>query len=177
MVFTINMDDLKEVIDDEESNLGLDKLNKFKTLFKLMKDFLRKRKIILYGGTAMNLYLPDDSKIYKEDEFPDFDCFSLNPKKDSEDLANIFSKNNYKYIEIKYAIHDGTYKLYVDFEAIVDLTKISKTNHNLLMQKVKNIDGFYVTSMKHLKSAAYLELSIPKSSLFRWQNRARSIHK
>jgi len=169
MVFTVNMEELKDVIDTEETNLGMDKLKKFEKLFELMKSFLKKRKIILYGGTAMNLHLPDDSKIYTDDDFPDFDCFSLNPKKDAEDLANIFSKSNYKYIEIKYAMHDGTYKLYVDFEAVVDLTKISKTNHNILMQNISDIDGFYVTSMKHLKSAAYLELAIPKSSLFRWQ--------
>jgi hypothetical protein len=169
MVFTVNMEELKGVIETEDTNAGIDKLKKFNKLFELMRVFLKKRKIILYGGTAMNLHLPEDSKIYTEEDFPDFDCFSLNPKKDAEELANIFSKNNYKYIEIKYAMHDGTYKLYVDFEAVLDLTKISQANHRTLMKQVVEIEGFFVTSIKHLKSAAYLELSIPKSSLFRWQ--------
>ena len=169
MVFTVNLEELKEVVDAEQTISGIDKLNKFQKLFGLMKTFLKKRKIILYGGTAMNLHLPDHSKIYTDEDFPDFDCFSLNPKKDSEDLANIFSKNNYKYIEIKHAIHDGTYKLYVDFEPVLDMTKISKANHDVLLREACEIDGYYVTSIKHLKSALYLELAIPQGALFRWQ--------
>jgi len=169
MVFTVNLEELKDVMDAEQNITVGDKLKRFKKLFELMKTYLKKHKIILYGGTAMNLHLPDESKIYTDEDFPDFDCFSLNPKKDTEDLANIFSKNNYKYIEIKHAIHDDTFKLYVDFEPILDLTKISKANHEVLMREACEIDGYYVTSIKHLKSASYLELAIPKGALFRWQ--------
>lgn len=169
MVFTVNLDSLKDIVDEEEVRETQKKMDKFEKLFDIMKTFFKKRKIILYGGTAMNMHLPKEHKIYTDDDFPDFDCFSMNPKKDSEDLANLFAKNNYKYIEIKYAMHDGTYKIYVDFEPICDITKISKKNHTILFKQASLIDGYYVTSIRHLKSASYLELAIPKSSLFRWQ--------
>ena len=169
MVFTVNLDSLKDIVDEEEVRETQKKMDKFEKLFDIMKTFFKKRKIILYGGTAMNMHLPKEHKIYTDDDFPDFDCFSINPKKDSEDLANLFAKNNYKYIEIKYAMHDGTYKIYVDFEPICDITKISKKNHVILFKQASLIDGYYVTSIRHLKSASYLELAIPKSSLFRWQ--------
>lgn len=169
MVFTVNLDSLKDIVDEEEVRETQKKIDKFEKLFDIMKTFFKKRKIILYGGTAMNMHLPKEHKIYTDDDFPDFDCFSMNPKKDSEDLANLFAKNNYKYIEIKYAMHDGTYKIYVDFEPICDITKISKKNHTILFKQASLIDGYYVTSIRHLKSASYLELAIPKSSLFRWQ--------
>lgn len=169
MVFTVNLESLKDIVDEEEVKETQKKMDRFENLFDIMKTFFKKRKIILYGGTAMNMHLPKEHKIYTDDDFPDFDCFSMNPKKDSEDLANLFAKNNYKYIEIKYAMHDGTYKIYVDFEPICDITKISKKNHTILFKQASLIDGYYVTSIRHLKSASYLELAIPKSSLFRWQ--------
>ena len=169
MVFTVNMENLKDIIEDEEVKDSRKKIDKFENLFDIMKGFFKKRKIILYGGTAMNMHLPKEHKIYTDDDFPDFDCFSCCPKKDAEDLSNLFAKNNYKYIEIKYAMHDGTYKIYVDFEPICDITKISKKNHDILFKQASLIDGYYVTSIRHLKSASYLELAIPKSSLFRWQ--------
>lgn len=168
MVFSISLEQLDTIVEKESIHATNEKLDKFELLFEVMKKFFHERKIILYGGTAMNLHLPKTEKIYDENDFPDFDCFSMNPKKDSELLANLFSKKNYKYIEIKHAIHDGTYKLYVDFEPICDLTQITKQQHKVLMKSTELIDGFYVTSVKHLKSAAYLELCIPKSSLFRW---------
>lgn len=169
MVFTVNMENLKEIIQEEEIKDTRSKLEKFEKLFDIMKDFFKKRKIIIYGGAAMNMHLPKEHKIYTDDDFPDFDCFSCCPKKDAEDLSNLFAKNNYKYIEIKYAMHDGTYKIYVDFEPICDITKLSKKNHAILFKQASLIDGYYVTSVRHLKSASYLELAIPKSSLFRWQ--------
>lgn len=169
MVFTVNLKRIDDIIDEATESETLNKMKKFDKLFTELKKYMKRNKIILYGGTAMNLHLPTESKIYSEKDFPDFDAFSIDPKKDAEALAKKFTSMNYKYIEIKYAMHDGTYKVYVDFEPIIDLTKVSSTNHKTLLQNSCEIDGYLVTSVKHLKSAAYLELSIPKSSLFRWQ--------
>lgn len=169
MVFTVNVQRLSDLIDDTVEEETMNKMKKFEKLFEELKSYMKRNKIILYGGTAMDLHLPEGSKIYSEKDFPDYDAFSVDPKKDAENLANKFTKLNYKYIEIKYAMHDGTYKLYVDFEPIIDLTKVSTKNHKILLKNSKEINGYIVTSIKHLKSAAYLELSIPKSSLFRWQ--------
>jgi hypothetical protein len=163
------MDSLEKIIEKEDTDKNDKKLARFKKLFGILQNFFKTRKIILYGGLAMNYHLPKNKRFYKDDEFPDFDCFSLNPKKDAIDLSNIFKKLGYKYIEIKYAMHEGTYKLFVDFEAICDLTKISKVNHKIIFDQAEEIEGYLVAPVKQLKSFAYLELGIPKSSLFRWQ--------
>ena len=168
MVFAVSKNKINSIIEFGQSEINEEKNKKFDKLFELMKKYFKKNKIIAYGGTAMNLHLPESSKIYKESDFPDYDCFSTNPKKDSENLAEIFSKANYRYIEIKYAMHDGTYKLYVDFQAVCDLTKVSKEDHKIILSTSELIDNIYVVSTKFLKSSAYLELAIPKSSLFRW---------
>lgn len=168
MVFAVSKEKITSIIEEGETEINEDKNKKFEKLFSLMKKYFKKNKIIAYGGTAMDMHLPESNKIYKPSDFPDYDCFSMNPKKDSENLAEIFSKANYRYIEIKYALHDGTYKLYVDFQAVCDLTKVTKDDHKILMNSVELIDELYVVSTRFLKSSAYLELAIPKSSLFRW---------
>ena len=169
MTFNVNEEDLKQVVESEQNTYVKEKLKRFDKLFKALKKFMKLKKIILYGGTAINLHLPTASKIYTENDFPDFDCFSTNPQKDAEELAHIISKLDYKYIEVKFAMHSGTYKLYTEFQPICDFTRISKDNHALLLKKSSFIDGFYVTNIQHLKSASYLELAIPKAALFRWE--------
>ena len=139
MVFTVNLSSLNDVVEEVEAVESRAKLEKFESLFAYLKTFMKKRKIVIYGGTAMNMHLPKDNKIYTDDEFPDFDCFCLNPSKDIEDLANQCNKLNYKYIEIKHAMHDGTYKLYVDFEPIVDFTKVSKKVHDIVFHNAKPV--------------------------------------
>lgn len=169
MVFTVNLESIGDMVDSIAEIETTDKMKKFSRLFEALKKYMFKNKIVLYGGTAMNLHLPSESKIYDEKDFPDFDAYSLDPKRDAEALGKIFTKLSYKYIEVKYAVHESTVKVYVDFEPIIDLTKVSSKNHKILINNASEIEGYYVTSIKHLKSAAYLELSIPKSSLFRWQ--------
>ena len=168
-MFTVNENSLDDLITEEETMDNIAKIKKFERLFEEMKKFFDKNKIIIYGGTALDMHLPEESKIYDKNDFPDFDCYSTDPKKHSEQLANILTKLNYKYIEIKYAMHDGTYKLYCDFVAIADLTKVSVSLHRKLFDKSEKIDGYHVTSIRHLKSSAYKELAVPKSSLFRWK--------
>ena len=69
MVFTVNMENLKEIIQEEEIKDTRSKLEKFEKLFDIMKDFFKKRKIVIYGGAAMNMHLPKEHKIYTDDDF------------------------------------------------------------------------------------------------------------
>ena len=47
----------------------------------IVEDFIRKKKRICYGGTAINNILPDTEKFYDKDvELPDYDFFF--PKSD-----------------------------------------------------------------------------------------------
>ena len=62
------------------SNLKQDEINKqnyekYYYLFELAFKVLRKHKVLLYGGTAINEILPKRYKIYGEYELPDIDVY------------------------------------------------------------------------------------------------------
>lgn len=61
----------------------------------IIKDFIRSRKLIIYGGTAIDYALRlHGDKIYSDDmlSVPDLDFYSPDNVKDAQDLANILYK-------------------------------------------------------------------------------------
>ena len=142
---------------------------KKKEITPVIKDvasFFKKNKLVIYGGTAMNLYLTD--KFYDKYDIPDYDGFHYDAKKLSIDLMNILKDKNYEYLMIKHAIHDGTYKLSWSFKDVADITHMNKDEYDRILKTSKKIEGLYVCDINLLKSNAYIELGMPKSSMFRW---------
>ena len=73
-----------------------------KRIIKIVEDFLRVRKLICYGGTAINALLPAQDQFYDMNvELPDYDFFSPDPLKDAKDLADIYYKKGFTKIEAK----------------------------------------------------------------------------
>ena len=62
--------------------------------FDLIEQFISKKELLCYGGTAINKYLPKEKQFYEDNDIPDYDCFSTNSLKDAKELANILFKNN-----------------------------------------------------------------------------------
>jgi len=87
-----------------------------KRIIKIVEDFLRVRKLICYGGTAINALLPAQDQFYDMNvELPDYDFFSPDPLKDAKDLADIYYKKGFTKIEAKAGVHSGTFKVFVNF--------------------------------------------------------------
>ena len=59
-------------------------------LIGIVEKFLRDKKLVCYGGTAINNLLPPSKQFYKNTEFPDYDFFSPNALEDSKRLTNIY---------------------------------------------------------------------------------------
>jgi hypothetical protein len=70
--------------------------------FKIIEEFISNKKLVCYGGTAINMYLPKEHQFYNEDDIPDYDCFSNNALKDSIELSkksNIYNKWKFKIMK------------------------------------------------------------------------------
>lgn len=159
------VDDLHEKSEEE---IETEKKKKFTDILSLIEKFLIDKKIVLYGGTAMNMYLPKKHKFYKDYELPDYDGFCVNPEKVALELVNILKKNSYEYITIRHALHDGTFKITWEFNDIADFSKISYSDYKLILKNSSTINNLKVANINLIKCNAYYELCLPKSAMFRW---------
>ena len=68
-------------------------VDELKKVNRVVLDFIKKKKLVLYGGTAINeiLKLKKDS-IYSAGELPDYDFFSIDSNRDSMELSNLLMK-------------------------------------------------------------------------------------
>jgi hypothetical protein len=137
-------------------------------LFHNIERFMLSKKLIGYGGMAINILLPTEKQFYEYIDVPDYDFFSPNAKRDAVELSKILS-NTYDEIEVKSAINEGTFKIFVNFIPIVDITQIDyELYKNLLSNSVYN-KGIYYAPYNYLRMSMYLELSRPLGDISRWE--------
>ena len=92
-------------------------------IIEIVESFLKNKKRICYGGTAINNILPEEDKFYnKEIELPDYDFFSPDPLNDAKTLADIYYKEGFEEVEAKAGAHAGTFKVFVNFIPVADIT-------------------------------------------------------
>ena len=152
----------------QDTELLIQKKNEITPIMKYVKKFFKTKKIVLYGGTAMNMYLDKKDQFYTDLDIPDYDGFHFNAEENSVTLLNGLKKMQYDFLIVRYAIHDGTYKISWTFKDIADISQMNKKEYNRILKTSEIIDGMYVCNINLLKANAYIELAMPKSSLFRW---------
>lgn len=174
------MDELEKIVKVIDSEKINKKYIDSKQLIEYVESFIKRKSLILYGGFAINLLMPKKDKFYKSFTINDFDCYSVNAKEDAKELAEELAKNNYPYIKVKKALHENTYKVYVNFLQVIDITQISKEEYdglkkaaeyekvNTKLYKYYN-DTFSIAPVMYLKGNMHFELSRPLNSYFRWE--------
>ena len=100
-------------------------------MIQIVEQFLKRKKLICYGGTAINALLPKADKFYnKETDIADYDFFSKDPLKDAKELADLYYKEGFEEVEAKSGQHYGTYKVFVNFVGMADITYLHKDIYN-----------------------------------------------
>jgi hypothetical protein len=137
------------------------------TLFVKIEAFIRDKKLIGYGGTAINQALPKDVQFYQESDIPDYDFFSTNAIKDLMKLADLLYPH-FQSIEVKPSMFQGTYKLFVNYLPLVDMTQIDANLFNNLYLESFIRDGIRYVPYNYLRMSMHQELSRPLGDLSRW---------
>jgi hypothetical protein len=166
------LDILRKAVDLAEERVGKNVLNSpdIKKMITIVEDFLRKKKCICYGGTAINNLLPIEDQFYNKDiEIPDYDFFSPNAIEDAKELADIYHKEGYQDVEAKAGQHFGTYKVFVNFIPIADITRLESKLYKSVFEDSIRIDGIYYAPPNFLRMSLYLELSRPAGDVSRWE--------
>lgn len=139
-------------------------------IIEIVEDFIRKKSLICYGGTAINNILPKEDQFYDLNvDIPDYDFFSSNALEDAKELADIYHKSGYEDVEAKAGMHHGTYKVYVNFIPVADITFIHKQLFMSLKDDSVKLDGIHYCPPNFLRMSMYLELSRPNGDVTRWE--------
>jgi len=141
-----------------------------KDILAIVEDFIRDKRMLLYGGTAINNILPKSAQFYDYDEeLPDYDFYSKNAFSDAIELADIYFAKGYTDVEAKSGVHFGTYKVFVNFIPIADITYLDPTIFNSVMKEAVIIDRMHYCSPDFLRMSMFLELSRPAGDVSRWE--------
>lgn len=141
-----------------------------KEIISIVEEFIITKELIAYGGTAINNILPPHAQFYDtKKEIPDYDFYSTNALEDAIELANIYHAKGYEEIEAKAGVHHGTYKVYVNFIPIADITCMNKLLFNRLKEESIKIDDIHYLPPNMLRMSMYLELSRPAGDISRWE--------
>ncbi|MBI96892.1 hypothetical protein CL656_07095 [bacterium] len=165
-------DYLEDSITKNSKLLFKEKKDKFNLdkIFKIVEEFMIKNKLICYGGTALNNILPKEKQFYDYDVLsPDYDFFSPKALEHVKELALIFKKKRYKNILAKSAVHPGTYKLYVNYIPVADVTQINEELYNELLKNTLVRDSIDYAPVSFLRMNLFLELSRPRGDISRWE--------
>lgn len=141
-----------------------------KRALKIVQEFIKKKKRVCYGGTAMNMILPEKKRFYNSEyDLPDYDFFTPKMDKDIEQLISDLKNAGFKNVMDRIGIHDGTKKIMVNFNPIADITEISDNVYNIFHKRAIIKDGIYYTDPDILRMMMYLELSRPLGQINRWE--------
>ena len=163
---------LRHAVDENVKILGnkLATSDAIRGMIKIVEDFLMRKKLVCYGGTAINNILPKYAQFYDRDiEVPDYDFFSANALDDAKELADVFYKAGYLDVEAKSGVHDGTYKVFVNFIPMADITYIHKDLFDALSKEAISVAGIKYAPPNFLRMSMYLELSRPAGDTSRWE--------
>jgi hypothetical protein len=163
---------LRQSVDKAEEKIGKRIVNsrEIQQVITIVEDFLKKKSLICYGGTAINNILPIDDQFYnKEIEVPDYDFFSTDALHDAKELADIYYKSGFTDVEAKSGQHSGTYKVFVNFMPVADITFLPKGVYNAIKKDALRVGGILYAPPNYLRMSMYLELSRPAGDTSRWE--------
>lgn len=170
---------LRQVVDESEKKQGarIATSPEVQKIVEILEDFLVHKKLICYGGTAINNILPKHAQFYDRNiEVPDYDFYSPNAMEDARELANQYYFAGYDEVEAKAGVHLGTYKVYVNYLPIADITQLHPILYDRLMPEVVTIAGIKYASPNYLRMYMYLELSRPSGDVSRWEKVLKRIN-
>ncbi len=163
---------LRQAVDENEKIQGekIANSDQIKKMIDILEEFLVRKKLVCYGGTAINNILPKYAQFYnKEIEIPDYDFYSPNALDDAKELTDIYYAAGYQEVEAKSGVHKGTYKVFVNFIPMADITQIHPELFKSISKEAISVSGIKYSPPNLLRMNMYLELSRPAGDISRWE--------
>lgn len=141
-----------------------------KRMMDVVKKFMQTHRVLGYGGTALNNLLPKAKRFYvPEKDIPDYDFFSETPQEHGKIIANTLAREKFSNIQVKPGLHLGTFKVFVDYIPVADITTMEKEIFTRLWNESVSKDDIRYVPPNFLRMSVYLELSRPMGNVERWK--------
>ena len=170
---------LRAAVDNAEEIQSKKDVNtpEVKRMIEIVEQFLSKKGLICYGGTAINNVLPKHDQFYDLNiEIPDYDFFSPDALNDAKELADLYIKEGFSEVEAKSGVHYGTFKVFVNFIPVADITLLDKTLFRSIKKEAIRIANILYCPPNFLRMLGYLELSRPAGDVSRWEKVQKRIN-
>ena len=119
-------DDAHELYVDKYMEPKVDEMEK---VYKIIKEFIKKKKRIVYGGYAQNALI---KKVYPGDAFytkyslADIEFYTPDPIRDGMELTDALHKKGFLHCQLSEGVHNETYKLFSNFVNYADISYLPK---------------------------------------------------
>jgi hypothetical protein len=133
-----------------------------------IKNFIKNKGLIIYGGWAQNELIGKknkDDEFYPETSRHDIEIYSTNPIKHVMELGDLLYSKKYNPIYIEEGVHNETYKLFVNFVNIADISYMDPHIFNNCPHIT--VDGLKLTHPHLMIVDAYRVYADPMTSYFR----------
>lgn len=100
----------------------------------IITDFIRDKKRLIYGGTAIEYWLKKKNiSVYDEDLPGDVEFYSPTPLEDMYKICNKLKKAGYKNVVGRQALHHDTFTIFVEYIDFCDMTYMNPymMKHNI----------------------------------------------
>jgi len=139
-------------------------------IISVVETFLAEKKRIIYGGAAINALMPKNLRFYRpEIDLPDYDFLTPDALEDCAILMEKYKIAGFKDVETRLGIHEGTYKIFVNYRPAADITEIPQEIYTRLHKKTRKRNNLVCAPPDWLRMASYLELSRPAGDVSRWE--------
>lgn len=135
---------------------------KYKHLFDIAIKIIKKHRVLLYGGTALNELMPPSMRFYGPFTLPDVDVFTVNAKQLASQVVDTFKRMGYNIPMFSEALHPNTYKVYVEGLQLLDISDVSEATFKKLSRGgIKTSIGLKTVNPDFLRMSLHLMLSHP----------------
>ena len=164
----VNLDKLEETAKLIYLNSYEPTLTESKNVYKEIKQFIKDKNRIVYGGYAQNELIRAKNKddvFYREVDVADIEFYTPDPIGDMIDLCDLLYQKKYKYIDGKEGVHNETYKIFVNFLNYCDISYISPEIYNTI--PTITIDGLRMCHPHFMLIDSYRVYTDPMTGYYR----------
>lgn len=173
-------DNINKIIDDSHNEYKKSyepTLIEVAKVYNAIKDYIIRTKKIAYGGFAQNTLLMNKNKsdsfykiidgvFYNFPDVADIEFYSPSPIKDMVELLEELHKKGFKHIEGKNGVHNGTYKIFVNFINYCDIAYMPEYIYNNL-PTITTFNNIKCTHPHFMLCDAYRIMTDPMTSYWR----------